>query len=142
MLECEEYEDKEGLSRVQSNLQLNLEIFSDFRTAASCGPNSETLTTSHEESLNTKVVDLFELYHLESEFAKFREGESYGRNTKGCRIWKADFGKDKDFSFNSKQGSFMDDQEPSRHMYIHRNRSIRTLRTDLLDSMYRGLFGV
>ena len=71
LLEDEDYEDKEGLSRVQSNPQLNLEIFSDSRTAAPCGPNSETLTTSNEESLNTKVVDLFEIYNLESEFALF-----------------------------------------------------------------------
>ena len=42
-----------------------------FRTAAAGGPNSETLTTSNEESLNTNVVDLFELYNLESEFALF-----------------------------------------------------------------------
>ena len=71
MLEYEEYEEKEGLSQDQSKLQLNLEIFSDFRTAAPCGPNSETLTTSKEESLNTKVVDLLELYNLEFEFALF-----------------------------------------------------------------------
>ena len=71
MLEYEEIEDKEGLSRVQSNPQLNLEIFSDSRTAALCGPNSETLTTSNEESLTTKVVDLFDLYNLDSEFALF-----------------------------------------------------------------------
>ena len=52
---------------------LNPEIFSKFMTAAACGPNSEILTTSNEneESLNTKVVDLFELYNLESEFALF-----------------------------------------------------------------------
>ena len=67
----EEYKDKEGLSRVQSNLQINREIFSDSRIAAPCGPNSETLTTSNEEGLNTKVVDFFELYNLESEFALF-----------------------------------------------------------------------
>ena len=71
MFEYEEYEYKEGLSQVQSKLQLNLKIFSDFRTAAPCGPNSETLTTSNEDRLNTKVVDLFELYNLESEFALF-----------------------------------------------------------------------
>ena len=71
MLEEEDYEDKEGLSRVQCKSQLNLEIFSDSKTAAPCGPNSVTLTMSNEESLNTKVVDLFELYHLESEFALF-----------------------------------------------------------------------
>ena len=71
MLEDEDYEDKEGLSRVQSNPQLNLGIFSDSRTAAPCGPNSETLTTSNEKIVNTKVVDLFELYNLESEFALF-----------------------------------------------------------------------
>ena len=71
MLEYDEYEEKEGLSQDQSKLQLNLEIFSDFRTAAPCGPNSETLTTSNEESLNTKVVDLLELYNLEFEFALF-----------------------------------------------------------------------
>ena len=71
MLEYDEYEEKEGLSQDQSKLQLNLEIFSDFRTATLCGPNSETLTTSNEESLNTKVVDLLELYNLESEFALF-----------------------------------------------------------------------
>ena len=50
----------------------NSEIFSNFMTAAVCGSNSETLTTSNEESLNTKVVDLFELYNLEAEFALFR----------------------------------------------------------------------
>ena len=61
MLEYDEYEEKEGLSQDQSKLQLNLEILSDFRTAAPCGPSSETLTTSNEESLNIKVVDLFEL---------------------------------------------------------------------------------
>ena len=38
----EEYEDKEGLSRVQSNPRLNREIFSDSRTAAPCGPNLES----------------------------------------------------------------------------------------------------
>ena len=48
---------------------LNLEIFLKFMTAAACGPNAESLTTSNEESLNTKVVDLFELYNLEFEFA-------------------------------------------------------------------------
>ena len=69
MLEYEEIEDKEGLSQDQSKFQLNLEIPSELRTAASCGPNSKTLTTSNKESLNTKVVDLFELYNLESEFA-------------------------------------------------------------------------
>ena len=71
MLEDEDYEDKEGLSRVQSNPQLNLGIFSDSRTAAPSGPNSETLTTSNEEGPVDKVVDLFELYNLESEFALF-----------------------------------------------------------------------
>ena len=71
MLEYEEYEEKEGLSQDQSKPQLNLEIFSDFSTAAPCGSNSETLTTSNEESLNTKVVDLLELYNLEFEFALF-----------------------------------------------------------------------
>jgi len=75
LLEYEEYEDKEGLSRVQSKLQLNLEIFSDFRTQAACGPNSETLTTSNKESLNTKVVHLFELYNLGSEFAFWTSDE-------------------------------------------------------------------
>jgi len=69
LLEYEEIEDKEGLSRVRSNPQLNLEIFSDFRTAAPCGPNSETLMTYNEESLNTKVVDLFELYNFGIELA-------------------------------------------------------------------------
>ena len=58
MAKDEEYEVKEGLSGIQSNPQLNLEIFSDSRTAAPCGPNSETLTMSNEESLNTKVVEL------------------------------------------------------------------------------------
>ena len=72
MKKDEEYEDKEGLSRVQSNLQINREIFSDSRAAAPCGLKSETLTTSNEESSNTKIVDLFELYNLESEFALFR----------------------------------------------------------------------
>ena len=71
LLEDEDYEDKEGLSRVQSNPQLNLEIFSDSRTAAPSGPHSETLTTSNEEVRVDKVVDLFELYNLESEFALF-----------------------------------------------------------------------
>ena len=71
LLEDEDYEDKEGLSRVQSNPQLNLGIFSDSRTAAHSGPNSETLTTSNEESPVDKVVDLFEIYNLESEFALF-----------------------------------------------------------------------
>ena len=71
MLEDEDYEDKEGLSRVQSNPQLTLGIFSDSRTAAPSGPNSETLTTSNEEGPVDKVVDLFELYNLESEFALF-----------------------------------------------------------------------
>ena len=49
----------------------NPEIFSELMTAATCGSNSETLTTSNEDSLNTKVVDLFEFYSLESEFALF-----------------------------------------------------------------------
>ena len=71
MLEDEDYEDKEGLSRVQSNPQLNLGIFSDSRTAAPSGPHSETLTTSNEEGPVDKVVDLFDLYSLESEFALF-----------------------------------------------------------------------
>ena len=71
LLEDEDYEDKEGLSRVQSNPQLNLGIFSDSRTAAPSGPHSETLTTSNEEVRVDKVVDLFELYNLESEFALF-----------------------------------------------------------------------
>ena len=71
MFEEEDYEDKEGLSRVQSKPQLNLEIFSDSKTAAPCRPNSATLTMSKEENLNTKVVDLFELYNLESKFALF-----------------------------------------------------------------------
>ena len=71
MLEYGEYEEKEGLSQDQSKLQLNLEIFSDSRTAAPCGPNSETLTTSNEEGPVDKVVDLFEIYNLESEFALF-----------------------------------------------------------------------
>ncbi|WVZ58932.1 hypothetical protein U9M48_009148 [Paspalum notatum var. saurae] len=57
----EEYEDKIGLSRVQSNFQINREIFSDSRTAALCVLNSMSLTTSNEENLNTKVVDLFVL---------------------------------------------------------------------------------
>ena len=71
MLEDEDYEDKEGLSRVQSNPQLNLGIFSDSRTAAPSGLNSETLTTSNEEGPVDKVVDLFDLYNLESEFSLF-----------------------------------------------------------------------
>jgi len=71
LLEDEDYEDKEDLSRVQSNLQLNLGIFSDSRTAAPSGPNSETLKTSNEEGPVDKVVNLFELYNLESEFALF-----------------------------------------------------------------------
>ena len=69
MFGYEEYEDKEALSRVQSKLQINREIFSDFRTAAPCGPNLETLTTSNEESPIDKVVELFELYTKMSEFA-------------------------------------------------------------------------
>ena len=71
LLEDEDYEDKEGLSRVQSNPQLTLGIFSDSRTAAPSGPNSETLKTSNEEGPVDKVVNLFELYNLESEFALF-----------------------------------------------------------------------
>ena len=55
LVEYKEYEDKEGLSRVQSNLQINREIFSDSRIVAYFGPNSVTLTTSNEESFNTKV---------------------------------------------------------------------------------------
>jgi len=81
LLEYEEIEDKEGLSRVQSNPQLNLGIFSDSRTAAPSGPHSETLTTSNEEVRVDKVVDLFELYNLESEFALFglRMRESWSK---------------------------------------------------------------
>ena len=71
MLEYDEYEEKEGLSRVQSNPQLNLGIFSDSRTAAPSGLNLETLTTSNEEGPVDKVVDLLEIYNLESEFALF-----------------------------------------------------------------------
>ena len=44
-------------------------MLSEFRTAAPCGTNSKTLTTSNEESLNTKVVDLFELYNFGIELA-------------------------------------------------------------------------
>ena len=50
MLEDEDYEDMEDLSRVQSNPKSNLGIFSDSKTATPCGPNSETLTMSNEES--------------------------------------------------------------------------------------------
>ena len=46
-------------------------IFSRFLTAAAWKAISGILTTSNEESLYTKVVDLFELYNLESEFALF-----------------------------------------------------------------------
>ena len=46
-------------------------IFSEFWTAADWKAISRILTTLNEESLNTKVVDLFELYNLESEFALF-----------------------------------------------------------------------
>ena len=76
-----EDEDLEGLSQVQSKLQPNLEVLSEFRTATPCWPDLETLTTSDGESQNTKVVDLFELFTIESKFALFRR--SYGRNTKG-----------------------------------------------------------
>ena len=65
LLKYEGIEDKEGLSWFKSNLG----IFSDFRTAAACGPYSGILTTSNEESLNTKVVDLFELYNFGIELA-------------------------------------------------------------------------
>ena len=46
-------------------------IFSRFLTAAAWKAISGILTTSNEESLYTKVVDLFEIYNLESEFALF-----------------------------------------------------------------------
>jgi len=71
LLEYKEDEDTEGLSQNQSKFQPNLELLSEFRTATPCGANSKTLTTSNEESPNTKVVDLFELYEIESEFALF-----------------------------------------------------------------------
>ena len=45
--------------------------FSEFWIAVDWEAISRTLTTSNEESLNTKVVDLFELYNLGSEFALF-----------------------------------------------------------------------
>ena len=71
MLEYKEDEDTEGLSQDQSKLQPNLEILSEFKTATPCGVDSKTLTTSNEESLNAKVVDIFELYTIVSEFALF-----------------------------------------------------------------------
>jgi len=46
-------------------------IFSEFLTAADWKAISGILKTSNKESLFTKVVDLFELYNLESEFALF-----------------------------------------------------------------------
>jgi len=46
-------------------------IFSRFLTAAAWKAISGILTTSNDKSLYTKVVDLFELYNLESEFALF-----------------------------------------------------------------------
>ena len=45
--------------------------FSEFLTAAAWKAISGILTTSNKESLYTKVVDLFEPYNLESEFALF-----------------------------------------------------------------------
>ena len=71
MLEYKEDEDTEGLSQDQSKSQPNLELLSEFRTATPCGANSKTLPTSNEENPNTKVVNLFELYKIESEFALF-----------------------------------------------------------------------
>jgi len=71
LLEYKEGEDMESLSQVQSKLQPNLELLSKFRTAAPCGANSETLTTSNEESPIDKVVDLFVLFTKMSEFALF-----------------------------------------------------------------------
>ena len=50
-------------------VQTNLGIFSGSRIVAACGPNSETLTTSNKASLNTKIVDLFELYNYGIELA-------------------------------------------------------------------------
>ena len=46
-------------------------IFSEFLTAADWKAILGILKTSNKESLFTKVVDLFELYNLESEFALF-----------------------------------------------------------------------
>jgi len=58
-------------------------------TAVACGPNSRTLTTSKEENLNTKVVDPFELYNLESEFVLFGlRMRKLWSNTKDYRIRK------------------------------------------------------
>ena len=71
MLEYKEDEDTEGLSQDQSKLQPNLEIFSKFRTVTPSEANLDTLTTSNEEDPVDKVVDLFELYTIESEFALF-----------------------------------------------------------------------
>ena len=68
MLEDKEDEDIEGLSQDQSKLQPNLEIFSEFRIVTPCRADLETLTMSDEESLNNKVIDLFELFTIESEF--------------------------------------------------------------------------
>ena len=71
MLEYKEDEDMQCLSQDKSRLQPNLEILSEFKTATLCAANSKTLMTSNEESLNTKVIDLFELYKIESKFALF-----------------------------------------------------------------------
>ena len=71
MLEYKEDEDTEGLSQDQSKLHLNLEIFSKFRIATPCEADSETLTMPNEEGPVDKVVDLFEIINLESEFALF-----------------------------------------------------------------------
>ena len=80
--------------------RLNPEIFSKFMTAAACGPNSETLTMSNEESLNNKVVDLFVRVCLiwtsdEEVMVEILKAAKYGR---------VQFGKDKDGSFIYKQG--------------------------------------
>ena len=71
MLEYKDDEDTEDLFQDQSKILLNLEILSEFRTATLCGANSKTLTTSNEEIPNTKVVDLFKFFKIESEFALF-----------------------------------------------------------------------
>ena len=59
VIKDEECEDQEGLSRVQSNPQINREIFSDSRIAALCGPNSATLTMSiwtSDEEVIVKIL--------------------------------------------------------------------------------------
>ena len=46
-------------------------MLSKFRTVTLCGPDLETLTMSDGECQNTKVVDLFEIFTIESDFALF-----------------------------------------------------------------------